>query len=54
VTQNAPGDVGRVLVAGSINTDLVVNVRQAPAAGETVTGQAIAIIAGGKGQIKPQ
>src|SRR5215211_5289009 len=40
---------GRVLVAGSINTDLVVSVRQAPVAGETVTGQGFAIFGGGKG-----
>jgi len=41
--------VGRVLVAGSINTDLVARVRVAPEAGETVTGQAFAIFGGGKG-----
>jgi len=40
---------GRVLVAGSINTDLVARVRMAPAAGETVTGQSFAIFGGGKG-----
>jgi len=38
-----------VLVAGSINTDLVVRVRTAPAAGETVTGTGFAIFGGGKG-----
>ena len=40
---------GSVLVAGSINTDLVGRVRVAPAAGETVTGQGFAIFGGGKG-----
>jgi ribokinase len=40
---------GRVLVAGSINTDLVVSVNHSPAAGETVTGQGFAIFGGGKG-----
>jgi ribokinase len=40
---------GQVLVAGSINTDLVVNVKQSPAAGETVTGQGFHIFGGGKG-----
>lgn len=38
-----------VLVAGSINTDLVARVRVAPAAGETVTGQGFAVFGGGKG-----
>ncbi len=38
-----------VLVAGSINSDLVARVRVAPAAGETVTGQQFAIFGGGKG-----
>ncbi|HEY7036215.1 MAG TPA: ribokinase [Thermomicrobiales bacterium] len=40
---------GRVLVAGSINTDLVAHVRKAPEAGETVTGSSFAIFGGGKG-----
>lgn len=40
---------GKVLVAGSINTDLVVRVRRAPEAGETVTGSAFAMFGGGKG-----
>ena len=40
---------GSVLVAGSINTDLVGRVRVAPAAGETVTGHGFAIFGGGKG-----
>jgi ribokinase len=39
----------RILVAGSINTDLVVNVAFAPAAGETVTGTSFGIFGGGKG-----
>ncbi len=38
-----------VLVAGSINTDLVAHVRRSPEAGETVTGQSFAIFGGGKG-----
>lgn len=40
---------GRVLTAGSINTDLVVHVRRAPERGETVTGSAFQIFGGGKG-----
>ena len=44
---DAPG--GRVLTAGSINTDLVVHVRRAPERGETVTGSAFQIFGGGKG-----
>jgi ribokinase len=39
----------RVLVAGSINTDLVVRTRRAPEAGETVTGTSFATFGGGKG-----
>lgn len=38
-----------VLVAGASNTDLVVGVERAPAAGETVTGHSFAIFGGGKG-----
>jgi ribokinase len=38
-----------VLVAGTINTDLVARVEQAPEAGETVTGSTFAIFGGGKG-----
>jgi ribokinase len=49
VTTTRSGTQGRVLVAGSINTDLVVGVKQAPDAGETVTGQSFAIFGGGKG-----
>ena len=40
---------GTVLVAGSVNTDLVARVRVAPAPGETVTGSGFAIFGGGKG-----
>jgi ribokinase len=40
---------GGVLVAGSINTDLVVHLRRSPEAGETVTGSSFAIFGGGKG-----
>ncbi|MGH2534074.1 MAG: ribokinase [Thermomicrobiales bacterium] len=40
---------GRVLVAGSINTDLVVRVPRAPKEGETVTGDRFDIFGGGKG-----
>lgn len=43
----APGT--DVLVAGSINTDLVVRVRTAPGVGETVTGTGFDIFGGGKG-----
>ncbi len=39
----------RIMVAGSINTDLVVRVRRAPEAGETVTGTSFATFGGGKG-----
>lgn len=39
----------RILVAGSINTDLVVRARRAPEAGETVTGTSFATFGGGKG-----
>jgi len=35
--------VGKVLVAGAINTDLVARVAKAPEAGETVTGSTFAI-----------
>ncbi|MEZ4506162.1 MAG: PfkB family carbohydrate kinase [Thermomicrobiales bacterium] len=43
------GDGKRILVAGSINTDLVVRARRAPEAGETVTGTSFAQFGGGKG-----
>jgi ribokinase len=39
----------RILIAGTINTDLVVRTRRAPDAGETVTGLSFAIFGGGKG-----
>ncbi len=39
----------RILVAGSINTDLVVRTRRAPEAGETVTGTSFSTFGGGKG-----
>ncbi|MBX3069936.1 MAG: ribokinase [Thermomicrobiales bacterium] len=42
-------DSPRILVAGSINTDLVMQVTAAPEAGETVTGQSFATFGGGKG-----
>jgi ribokinase len=38
-----------VLVAGSINTDLVVHLQRSPGPGETVTGQSFVIFGGGKG-----
>lgn len=39
----------RILVVGTINTDLVARTRRAPEAGETVTGLSFAIFGGGKG-----
>ena len=48
MTESA-GNARPVLVAGSINTDLVARVTKAPEAGETVTGSAFAIFGGGKG-----
>lgn len=41
--------MGKLLTAGSINTDLVARVRRAPEAGETVTGDDFAMFGGGKG-----
>lgn len=41
--------VPRIMVVGSINTDLVMQVAVAPEPGETVTGQAFATFGGGKG-----
>ena len=38
-----------ILVAGTINTDLVVRTRRAPEAGETITGSSFDIFGGGKG-----
>ena len=43
-----PAASSRVLVAGTIKTDLVVRVNTAPGAGETVTGSSFAIFGGGK------
>jgi ribokinase len=43
------GTPGRVLVAGSINTDLVGRFQRAPEAGETVTGSSFEVFGGGKG-----
>ena len=40
---------GRVIVAGSINTDIVARVDRFPAAGETLTGRDLAFLPGGKG-----
>lgn len=42
-------NVGRVLVVGSVNADLVVRVPRLPSAGETVTGGTFAQHQGGKG-----
>ena len=39
---------GRVLLAGTINTDLVARLRRAPEAGETVTGYSFSVFGGGK------
>jgi ribokinase len=41
--------MGRVLVLGSINTDLVVRVERLPRPGETVPGDHFAVYGGGKG-----
>jgi ribokinase len=38
-----------ILVAGAINTDLVATMKQAPNAGETITGTGFAVHGGGKG-----
>jgi ribokinase len=45
----AENERGVVLVAGTINTDLVARVPRAPEAGESVTGSTFAIFGGGKG-----
>lgn len=42
-------ELNGVLVAGAINTDLVVRMNRAPVAGETITGTTFSIHAGGKG-----
>jgi len=41
--------VGRVLVVGSVNTDLVARTQQLPRPGETILGADFAIVGGGKG-----
>ena len=41
--------MGRVLVLGSINVDLVTHVQRHPAPGETVLGEGLTRLAGGKG-----
>ena len=41
--------MGRIVVIGSSNTDMVVQVPHLPAAGETVLGTAFHQVAGGKG-----
>lgn len=40
---------GRIVVVGSLNADLVVNVDRLPGPGETVAGRNFAVIPGGKG-----
>lgn len=40
---------GRVVVVGSINTDLVARTRALPRPGETVLGESFAVVGGGKG-----
>ncbi|MDQ3225499.1 MAG: PfkB family carbohydrate kinase, partial [Chloroflexota bacterium] len=49
MTQPQDPPLRAVLVAGTINTDLVARVEKAPEAGETVTGSAFSIFGGGKG-----
>ncbi len=41
--------MGRVVVVGSINTDLVARTRSLPRPGETILGSAFATVGGGKG-----
>jgi ribokinase len=41
--------MGKIVVVGSSNTDLVVNAKKLPAPGETVLGGDFSIISGGKG-----
>ncbi|SDR51073.1 ribokinase [Paraburkholderia fungorum] len=43
------GEAGRVLVVGSINTDLVARTQRLPLAGETVLSGSLETVAGGKG-----
>ncbi|MGL4744938.1 MAG: PfkB family carbohydrate kinase, partial [Dermatophilaceae bacterium] len=44
-----PPSTGRVLVLGSLNVDLVTGVDRHPRPGETVTGEGLRRLAGGKG-----
>lgn len=39
----------RILVIGSLNMDMVVNVEQMPLRGETIMGKSLAYVPGGKG-----
>ncbi len=41
--------MGRVVVFGSVNTDLVARSRVMPRAGETILGEGFAVVGGGKG-----
>ena len=41
--------IRKILVVGSLNTDLVANVDHFPVAGETITGQKFSVHCGGKG-----
>src|ERR1700752_5391456 len=42
-------DMGRVVVAGSINMDVVATAERVPAVGETVAGEQVLYFPGGKG-----
>ena len=44
-----PSNLGRVVVVGSLNVDLVVGLERMPAPGETVMGETLERHAGGKG-----
>ncbi|MGL4175562.1 MAG: PfkB family carbohydrate kinase, partial [Dermatophilaceae bacterium] len=46
---SGPGGSGRVLVLGSLNVDLVTRVDRHPRPGETVLGEGLRRLAGGKG-----
>lgn len=43
---------GRIVVVGSINADVSVEVARHPGPGETVPGKTVAMLAGGKGAIR--
>ena len=43
------GDMANIIVIGSLNADLVVRAPRFPAPGETISGEDLAIIPGGKG-----